>query len=81
MKIMLTGGAGYIGSHTARLFSQKGYDIVIYDNLCTGHKKAVEGLPFVHGDIADTNLLGKTINDFQITDVIHFAASSLLVNR
>ena len=76
MTIMITGGAGYIGSHTARLLSERGYDIVIYDNLSTGHKKAVEGLPFVHGDINDTNLFSKTINDFHITDVIHFAASS-----
>ena len=51
MAILITGGAGYIGSHTARELKDQGRDIVIYDNLSRGHRQAVEGMPLVVGDL------------------------------
>lgn len=78
MVVLVTGGAGYIGSHAARLLSQKGYDVVIYDNLSTGHQEAVRGLPVVFGDIADSNKLSDTIRLFGVKAIMHFAADSLV---
>jgi UDP-glucose 4-epimerase len=78
MSILITGGAGYIGSHTAKLLKDKGYDLVVYDNLTTGHLEAVRNLPFVRGDVANPDLLSKVIKDYRVTDVIHFAASSIV---
>jgi len=78
MTVLITGGAGYIGSHTARFMHEKGYKVVIYDNLSTGHKEAVEGLPLIIGDILDLDLLKSTMRNFYITSVIHFAACSIV---
>lgn len=78
MAILITGGAGYIGSHTARLLKDKGYDVVVYDNLSTGHRQAVQGLPLVVGDISDCELLKRTLETYRISGVIHFASSSLV---
>jgi len=75
--ILVTGGAGYIGSHTAKLLIKKGYDVVVYDNLEYGHREVLKYLPgakFVQGDIGDGNLVANTIHDHQIDSVIHFAA-------
>lgn len=71
---MVTGGAGYIGSHTCKLLAQSGFRPVTYDNLVYGHRHAVKWGPFVEGDLADKELLLKTIDDFNIQAVIHFAA-------
>ncbi|HHV65412.1 MAG TPA: UDP-glucose 4-epimerase GalE [Peptococcaceae bacterium] len=78
MRILITGGAGYIGSHTAKMLKEQGHDLLVYDNLSTGHAEAVQGLPLVQGDIADGERLAKVIKDYEITDVIHFAASSIV---
>lgn len=78
MTILITGGAGYIGSHTANYLNKLGYDFVIYDNLSTGHKQAIQGFPLIKGDIFDKELLSKTLKSFSITGVIHFAAFSLV---
>lgn len=78
MNILVTGGAGYIGSHTARLLDTSGHHVVIYDNLSKGHEAAVGALQFVQGDIADTALLEQTLRTERIDAVIHFAASSLV---
>jgi UDP-glucose-4-epimerase GalE len=72
--VLVTGGAGYIGSHTCKLLAQSGFLPVTYDNLVYGHRHAVKWGPFVEGDLADKELLVKTIDDFNIQAVIHFAA-------
>ncbi len=76
--ILVTGGAGYIGSHTVRELVSRGRDVIVYDNLVTGHRKAIEGITLVEGDIFDVDLLRKTIREYGVTSVIHFAAYSLV---
>jgi UDP-glucose 4-epimerase len=81
VNILLTGGTGYIGSHTAVVLVGAGHKVVLFDNLSNSHRDVVDRLesisnqsiPFVEGDIRDTSILSKTINDFQIDAVIHFA--------
>lgn len=72
--VLVTGGAGYIGSHTVRFLIKEGYNVVIYDNLSNGHEFAVKGLNLVNGDIGNYDLLKKTLIDFKIDAIIHFAA-------
>lgn len=72
--VLVTGGAGYIGSHTCKILAQSGFLPVTYDNLVYGHEWAVKWGPFIEGDLADKELLSKTIEDFKIHSVIHFAA-------
>lgn len=81
MKILLTGGAGYIGSHTAVVMSKAGYEVVIFDNFCNSHKSVLtrlqqilgKELSCVEGDIRDVSLIAKVLGDYQIDAVIHFA--------
>lgn len=73
--ILVTGGAGYIGSHIVRDLGEKGFEPVVYDNLSTGNRENILCGQFVHGDLKDTALLKKTIQDYDIKSVIHFAAS------
>jgi UDP-arabinose 4-epimerase len=75
-RVLVTGGAGYIGSHTAKLLNQKGVEPVVYDNLSTGNRSAVRWGPFIEGDILDTERLEQTIARFEPDAVIHFAASA-----
>lgn len=72
--ILVTGGAGYIGSHTAKALARAGYRPVTYDSLVYGHRHAVKWGPFVEGDIADTAKLERVIKDEAIDAVVHFAA-------
>lgn len=75
--ILVTGGAGYIGSHTSKLLIKKGYDVVVLDSLELGHPEVMEFLPgakLVLGDIGDGNLVVNTIREHRIDSVIHFAA-------
>ena len=76
--ILVTGGAGYIGSHTVRELRSRGADVVVYDNLVTGHIEAVGDAPFVKGDIFDKELLVKTFAEYKVDSVVHFAAYSLV---
>lgn len=76
--ILVTGGAGYIGSHTVRELKERGRDVVVYDNLVTGHLRAVGDAPFVKGDIFDKELLMKTFAEYKVDAVVHFAAYSLV---
>ena len=76
MKILLTGGAGYVGSACLRLLKQSGHQVVAYDNLVEGHTRAVDGADLVVGDVRDTALLEKTLRDNQIEAVMHFAAAT-----
>lgn len=75
-RVLVTGGAGYIGSHTAKLLSQKGVEPIVYDNLTTGNRSAVRWGPFVEGDILDTDRLERTLGQFRPGAIIHFAASA-----
>lgn len=75
MKLLVTGGAGYIGSHAVKAFGRRGHEIVVYDNLSTGHEWAVLHGNFVQGDLADNEFLFDTLKDFKPDAVIHFAAS------
>jgi len=72
--VLVTGGAGYIGSHTVKLLLQCGYWPVVYDNLIYGHREALLRGDFVQGDVHDTARLMQVLEQYQITDVLHFAA-------
>jgi UDP-glucose-4-epimerase GalE len=74
VRILVTGGAGYIGSHTARHLHERGDDVVILDSLVTGHRGAVGDLPLVVGDIRDADLVESTVRQHAIEAVVHFAA-------
>jgi UDP-glucose 4-epimerase len=75
MKILVTGGSGYIGSHTVRLLLKAGHDVVVYDNLVYGHRQSLPpDINFVEGNLADKGLLIKTIKENEIDAVIHFAS-------
>jgi UDP-glucose 4-epimerase len=76
MNILVTGGAGYIGSHTVRKLVNSGYQVVVLDNLTRGHRAAVKEGFLAVGDTADRTLLKKLFTDFGIEAVMHFAASS-----
>src|SRR5207302_4243753 len=72
--ILVTGGAGYIGSHACKALAKAGYTPIAYDNLVYGHREAVRWGPLVEGDLADAKLLADTLSGFEIAAVIHFAA-------
>jgi len=72
LAVLVVGGAGYIGSHAAHTLRRKGYDVIIYDNLSTGHKELAEGFEVVVGDIADSAKLAKVLS--RCDSVMHFAA-------
>jgi UDP-glucose-4-epimerase GalE len=74
LKILVTGGAGYIGSHTCKALAAAGYEPVVLDNLSAGHRWAVKWGPLIVGDIADRPLVMKTLKRFNVSAVIHFAA-------
>ncbi len=82
--ILVTGGAGYIGSHCALALIEQGYDVTVFDNLSTGHLKTIETLKnisqnnfeFVNGDLLNSEELDKTFASGNIDAVIHFAAFS-----
>lgn len=78
MSILVTGGAGYIGSHTVMELLEEKEDVVIVDNLQKGHKGAIKGGRFYHGDLRDDAFLKKVFSDNEIEEVIHFAADSLV---
>ncbi|MGL4789792.1 MAG: UDP-glucose 4-epimerase GalE, partial [Anaerotignaceae bacterium] len=79
MAILVLGGAGYIGSHTVRELCKKGENVVVVDNLVTGHKEAIdEKAKFYEGDISDKEFLKKVFANEDIEAVIHFAAYSLV---
>jgi UDP-glucose 4-epimerase len=78
MKILVTGGAGYIGSHMVKLLVDRGDEVTVLDDLSTGHADAVRGGAFVQGDIANAEQTAKLLRDRDIEAVIHFAAASLV---
>lgn len=78
-RILVTGGAGYIGAQTAKALFQAGFTPVVYDNFSTGHPYAVKWGPSVQGDLCDTKLLIETISIYKPIAVIHFAADALVI--
>ncbi len=87
--ILVTGGAGYIGSHTAKRLLEADYHVVVLDNMRTGHRWAIERLRrlaeqgssqfvFVQGDVADTALVVRLVHEYGVEAAVHFAALSLV---
>ncbi len=74
MRILICGGAGYIGSNMAAMLAEQGHQPIVYDNLSTGHRTAVGKAEFVEGDLADYELLTETLKTKKIEAVMHFAA-------
>ncbi len=75
MAILITGGAGYIGSHTVKELLRNGKEVVVFDNLSRGHKEAIpKGIKFEKLDIIDSDLLLKNLIKYKIDSIIHFAA-------
>lgn len=75
MRICVTGGAGYIGSHTCKALAQGGHEVYVYDNLSTGHREFARFGEFIHGDINDGAALRRCFSQIHPDAVIHFASS------
>ncbi|MEK7864798.1 MAG: NAD-dependent epimerase/dehydratase family protein, partial [Nitrospirota bacterium] len=75
MKILVTGGAGYIGSHVVKALGEAGYEVLTYDNLSTGNKWSVLYGELIVADLSDEETLKKTIVKFKPAAIMHFAAS------
>lgn len=78
MSVLVTGGAGYIGSHTVAELLEKNEEVVVMDNMQKGHQQAVLGGKLYQGDLRDTAFLDRVFSENQIDAVIHFAADSLV---
>lgn len=76
MKAFVTGGAGFIGSHTSKALARAGHDVMVYDNLSTGHRSFVRWGEFIHGDIQETQKLRNCFRCWKPDVVIHFAANA-----
>jgi UDP-glucose 4-epimerase len=76
--ILVTGGAGYIGSHTVRQLVERGERVVVLDNLSTGYRSAVLGTPLVVGDTGDRELVARVLAEHSIDTVLHFAAHTIV---
>ena len=79
MRYFVIGGAGYIGSHFIRMASEQNHDVMAWDNLSRGHRRAVpEAIPFIHADILDQARLTEELRKFNPDAVLHFAALALV---
>ncbi|MFI4876351.1 MAG: UDP-glucose 4-epimerase GalE [Blastopirellula sp. JB062] len=78
MNVLVTGGAGYVGSHTARLLSRQGHEVWIYDNLSQGHRAAAPADRLIVGDLHESERLTSLMRELKIEAVMHFAASALV---
>lgn len=78
MKVLVTGGAGYIGSHTAKALTKAGYEPVVLDNFSHGHRWAVQWGPVIEGDLGDTVLLARAFREYSFSAVIHFAGQIMV---
>ncbi len=73
-KVLVAGGAGYIGSHVVKTLGERGYTVLVYDNLSKGHREAVLSGRLVVGDLGDVNMMNNVIAEFQPDAAMHFAA-------
>ena len=73
MSVLVTGGAGYIGSHTVRALRGEGADVVVLDTLEHGHREAVLDAPIEVGDVADADLVRRIVEQYHVDQVVHFA--------
>jgi len=78
MKVLVCGGAGYIGSHIVRHLLAERHEVVVFDNLSTGHREATGGATLVEGDLADKKALQSLFANYRIDAVMHFCALSLV---
>ena len=76
--ILVTGGAGYIGSHTVQQLRERGERVVVLDNLSTGFRQSLQGTTFVEGDVGDSQLVGQILREHAVQTVIHFAAHTIV---
>jgi UDP-arabinose 4-epimerase len=74
LSILVTGGAGYIGSHACKALARAGYNPVVFDNLSRGHREAVRWGPLIKGNLADRDMLVSALIRHEVTAVMHFAA-------
>jgi UDP-arabinose 4-epimerase len=75
-RVLVTGGAGYIGSHVCKHLAEKGIEPVVFDNLSRGHRDAVKWGPLIVGDLLESSLLLETIEEYRPVAVMHFAGLS-----
>src|SRR5438067_1898188 len=76
--ILVTGGAGYIGSHTVRALRSSGFEPLIFDDFSTGHREFVGSIPCVEGDLCKPEDLEKLFSQYPIDGVLHFAGKALV---
>ena len=76
MRVLVTGGAGYIGSHAVRALARRGHEVIIYDDLSTGHRELAHGFRLIEGAVGDAATLRSALAG--IDAVMHFAAKSLV---
>ena len=76
MRVLVTGGAGYIGSHAARALARRGHEVLIYDDLSTGHRDMARGFDLIEGSVGDVSRLAPALS--KVDAVMHFAAKSLV---
>jgi UDP-glucose 4-epimerase len=78
MKLLVTGGAGYVGSHAVRALLAAGHDVTVLDNLSTGHRWALQGCELIPVDLRDTHSVNRKLKKRGFEGVLHFAAKSLV---
>jgi len=78
LRVLVTGGAGYIGSHAVKALVAAGHEPIVYDDLSTGHREAVRDVPLIEGDVRDASRLAHAMARWEIEAVMHFAAKSLV---
>ncbi|RMF36970.1 MAG: UDP-glucose 4-epimerase GalE [Planctomycetota bacterium] len=78
MRILVIGGAGYVGSHTVRLLARSGHDVWVYDNLSRGHPQSVKEAELICGELSDREHLKRVFQQHEIEAVMHFAAFALV---
>src|SRR4030042_6263825 len=76
--ILVTGGAGYIGSHVVKELLRQGHKPIVYDNLQTGHREASKNTLFIEGNLSEQKILKETFQSYKMDAVIHFAADCLV---
>ena len=81
MKVLVAGGAGYIGSNMARLLALEGHEPVVFDNLSKGHRASVGDVEFVEADLADHDVLVETLKRYKLRDLFYIQALGIYVRK